>query len=139
MPALVTYGHAEELLLDDFGIQDTPVQVIDIPPALGAWFPDLPIHGILGTGVFSRFRTTLDYRSGYLRLETHGKTGDSQLENGQRERLGAPLWLAENQLLLTCIDRPARARSGGVVPRFRDDRWRFRCTQVRGGSLGTRG
>ncbi len=107
MPALVTYGHAEQLLLDDIHIRDIPVQVMDITPAFGGWFPDLPIHGILGTGVFSRFRTTLDYRSGRLRLETHSRTDESQPENGQRDRSGAPLWLAENQLLLTCADLPA--------------------------------
>ena len=107
MPALVTYGHAEELALDDFHIHDIPVQMLDLPPALGSWFPDLPIHGILGTGVFSRFRTTLDYRSGRLRFETHSKTDEPQRENSQRDRSGAPLWLAENQLLLTCADLPA--------------------------------
>lgn len=107
MPALVTYGHAEQLLLGDFHIRDIPVQVMDITPAFGGWFPDLPIHGILGTGVFSRFRTTLDYRSGRLRFETHSRTDESQRENGQRDRSGAPLWLAENQLLLTCADLPA--------------------------------
>ena len=107
LPAPVTYGHAEELSLDGIGIRDIPVQVIDIPSGISAWFPDLPIHGILGTGVFSRFRTTLDYRSGRLRLETPGTSGESPLENVQRDRPGAPLWLAENQLLLTCVDLPA--------------------------------
>jgi hypothetical protein len=108
MPAWVTYGHAKELLLGDVGLLDVPVQVIDMPPGLAAWFPDLPIHGILGTGVFSRFRTTLDYRSGYLRLESHPSTGASQLQSLRRERPGTPLWLAENQLPLTCVDLPAR-------------------------------
>jgi hypothetical protein len=107
MPALVTYGHAEELLLDDCRIEDIPVQVIDIPHTLGAWFPDLHIHGILGTGVFSKFRTTLDYRSGYLHLETQDKTGNAQLENSKQGRPGAAFWLAENQLLFTCVDLPA--------------------------------
>jgi hypothetical protein len=106
-PARVTYGHAEELSLGDFGIQDITVQVIDIPPGLAAWFPDLPIHGILGTGVFSRFRTTLDYQSACLRLEPPAETGESQLQNTQGDRPGVPLWLAENQLLLTCVDLPA--------------------------------
>jgi hypothetical protein len=105
-PARVTYGHAEELSLGDFGIQDIPVQVIDIPPGLAAWFPDLPIHGILGTGVLSRFRTTLDYLNGCLRLEPPAETGESQLQNTPEDRSGVPLWLAENQLLLTCVDLP---------------------------------
>ena len=107
MPALVTYGHAEQVSLDDFPIRDIPVQVMDIPPTLASWFPDLPIHGILGSGVFSRFRTTLDYRSGRLRFETHCKTEESPYASSQRDRAGAPLWLAENQLLLTCADLPA--------------------------------
>jgi hypothetical protein len=107
MPVRVTYGHAEELSHGDFGIQDIPVQVIDIPPSLAAWFPDLPIHGILGTGLFSKFRTTLDYRSGCLRLEPPAETGESPLQNTPRDRPGVPLWLAENQLLLTCVDLPA--------------------------------
>ena len=106
-PARVTYGHAEELSLGDFGIQDIPVQIIDIPPGLAAWFPDLPIHGILGIGVFARFLTTLDYRCGCLRLEPPTETGDSPRQNGRRVRPGAPLWLAENQLLLTCVALPA--------------------------------
>ena len=106
MPARVTYGHVQELSLGVFGIQDIPVQVIDIPPGLAAWFPDLPIHGILGTGVFSRFRTTLDYRSGRLRLEPSANTR-LPLQNTQPDQPGVPLWLAENQLLLTCVDLPA--------------------------------
>ena len=107
IPAMVTYGHAEELLLDDLEIQDIPVQVIDIPPELDAWFPDLPIHGILGTGLFSRFRTTLDYCSGRLRLETYPSNKTTKPENAEHEPLGTALWLAENQLPLTHLDLPA--------------------------------
>ncbi len=110
MPAEVTYGHAQELLFGDFRIGDLLVQVIDIPPGLAAWFPDLPIHGILGTGVFSRFRTTLDYRSGRLHLETQRKPAEPQPDRGRRDRPGSPLWLAENQLLLTSVDLPALAQ-----------------------------
>jgi hypothetical protein len=107
MPAWVTYGHAKELLLGDLGVLDVPVHVIDMPPGLAGWFPDLPIHGILGTGVFSRFRTTLDYRSGCLRLESSDKTRDSQLQKIRQDRSGTPMWLAENQLPLACADLPA--------------------------------
>lgn len=106
MPALVTYGHLEALFLQDLHIHDIPVQVIDIPHSLGDWFPDLPIHGILGTGLFSRFRTTLDYQDGSLRLETHATSGAAQPENGAQDTPGTPMWLAENQLLLTHVDLP---------------------------------
>ena len=112
MLAEVTYGHLEQLLMDDFEIHDIPVQVIDIPKKLADWFPDLPIHGILGTGLFAHFTTTLDYSSKTLRLAVPGTNNEQKQKNaiaGQSARVqtGTPLWLAENQLLLTCADLPS--------------------------------
>ncbi len=112
MPAEVTYGHLEQLLMNSFEVRDIPVQVIDIPHSLADWFPDLPIHGILGTGLFAHFTTTLDYHDKTLRLAGSGITVEPQNENNTSDHLpvpaqaGAPLWLAENQLLLTCADLP---------------------------------
>jgi hypothetical protein len=106
--APVTYGHLEALCLGDMAIQDTLVQVIDIPSEFDAWFPELPIHGILGINVLSRFRATLDYHRGRLHLETPAMPGESTINKRSPERQGTPLWLAENQLLLTCIDLPAQ-------------------------------
>ncbi len=113
MPAEVTYGHLEHLLINSFEVRDIPVQVIDIPYSLADWFPDLPIHGILGTGLFAHFTTTLDYHNKTLRLAGSSTTVESQNGNNTSDHLpvpvkaGAPLWLAENQLLLTCADLPA--------------------------------
>ncbi len=106
-PALVTYGHLQELSLGDIAIRDSLVQVIDIPPGFDDWFPDLPIHGILGTNVLSRFRATLDYHKGRLHLEQPAVPTGSTTGAYSTERQATPLWLAENQLLLTCIDLPA--------------------------------
>lgn len=106
MPALVTYGHVEELVLKDVGINHFPVQVIDIQHSLGDWFPDLPIHGILGTSLFSRFRTMLDYQTGSLGLEAHDTSDTAQPLEVAREQTGVPMWLAENQLLLTSVALP---------------------------------
>ena len=111
MPAEVTYGHLEQLLMNGLEIRDIPVQVIDIPQSLADWFPDLPIHGILGTGLFANFTTTLDYHNQILRLAGPGTSVEAQRENHTSEQpagvqTGAPLWLAENQLLLTCADLP---------------------------------
>jgi hypothetical protein len=111
MPAQVTYGHVEELFLSELCIRDIPVQVIDMPHNLGDWFPDLPIHGILGTGLFSRFRATLDYPAKSLRLETQYTSGSPQTENAVNDWPGTPLWLAENQLLLTRVALPALEQS----------------------------
>lgn len=121
MPAEVTYGHVEELLLESTRIRDIPVQVIDIPHSLADWFPDLPIHGILGTGLFTKFITTLDYQNEYLRLERHDTpaepvqeyitsdqpVSDRIVSGNPCSDKGAPMWLAENQLLLTRAELPA--------------------------------
>ena len=112
MPAEVTYGHLEQLLMNGFEIRDIPVQVIDIPHSLADWFTDLPIHGILGTGLFANFTTTLDYYNKKLRLAGPGTTVEARQENDTSDQptpvqKGTPLWLAENQLLLTCADLPS--------------------------------
>jgi hypothetical protein len=107
MPALVTYGHVEELVLKDVGINHFPVQIIDIQHSLGDWFPDLPIHGVLGISLFSRFRTMLDYQTGSLGLETHDTSDTAQPQDVAHDRTGVPMWLAENQLLLTSVALPA--------------------------------
>jgi hypothetical protein len=121
MPAEVIYGHVEELLLESTRIRDIPVQVIDIPHSLADWFPDLPIHGILGTGLFARFTTTLDYHNQYLHLERHETPAEAVQEyitsdqpdsaqtvfDNPGSDKAAPVWLAENQLLLTRAELPA--------------------------------
>ncbi|MBT8127844.1 MAG: aspartyl protease family protein [Gammaproteobacteria bacterium] len=107
MPALVTYAHVEQLVLNGLAIEHIPVQVIDLPHSFGDWFPDLSIHGILGSGLFSRFRTTLDYCAGVLRLATDKVSSTAQPANTSRDQVGVPIWLAENQLLLTTVALPA--------------------------------
>lgn len=111
LPAPVTYGHVEAFSLGNIGIQHMPIQVIDIPPGFDDWFPDFPIHGILGTGVLSRFKATLDYRSKSLHLDRSMEAGDGQRDNDTCDTSGAPLWLAENQLLLTAAELPAFDRA----------------------------
>jgi hypothetical protein len=107
MPALVTYAHVEELLLKDLAVRHIPVQVVDLPHSFGDWFPDLAIHGILGSGLFSRFRTTLNYPTGTLRLASDNVYNTAQRTKRTRYQPGVPIWLAENQLLLTCASLPA--------------------------------
>jgi tetratricopeptide (TPR) repeat protein len=112
MPAQVTYGHLEQLVMNGLEIRDIPVQVIDIPDSLADWFPDLPIYGILGTGLYANFTTTLDYYNKKLRLAGPGTTVEPRQDNDTADQpmpvqTGAPLWLAENQLPLTCADLPS--------------------------------
>jgi len=96
--AQVTHGHAEQLKLGDVRIRDVPVQMLDLQPAFGDWYPDLAIHGILGIRVMSLFGCTLDYQAGLLRLEPPNRRRSADD--------GIPLWLAENWMLLSHADFP---------------------------------
>jgi hypothetical protein len=103
LPAPVTYGHAGSLALDGVDVLDPLVQVIEAPQAFRAWFPALPIHGILGSGILSRFRATLDYACGRLRLDPPALRTAADLGPAGA---GAPLWLAQDMLPLTAADLP---------------------------------
>jgi hypothetical protein len=98
--AQVTHAHLERLDIDALGLCDLPVQVLDLRPAFGGWFPELAIDGILGISVLSLFDCTLDYRAGCLVLQPPSSV--------PRRQGGTPIWLAENRMLLTRVDFPGR-------------------------------
>lgn len=92
--APVWYGHAKVLSLGDAILHDLLVQVLPLESVFVPHFGSLPIHGVLGTAVFSRFSTTLDYRARCLRL---GPLGHPQSElNGMR------FWLAGSHYIVAC-------------------------------------
>jgi hypothetical protein len=91
--AQVTHAHLELLQLGDVGINDLPVQLLDLQATFDAWFPALPIHGIVGCRVLSLFECVLDYDARRLVLTPPRSTSQAPA--------GTPLWLAENWLLLT--------------------------------------
>lgn len=100
-PAPVWYGHAKRLALDKLTLLDLPVQVLSLKPVFAPFFAKLPVHGVLGTGVLSRFVATLDYRQQLLRLAPH--TGGSRHQRQvARDRGGAatPLWMAGGHYLI---------------------------------------
>lgn len=96
--ARVTHAHLEQLDMDTVSIHDLPVQVLDLQPAFGGWFPGQTIHGIVGLSVLSLFACTLDYQTGRLVLQP-SSTADPR-------QGGTPIWLAENRMLLTHVDFP---------------------------------
>ena len=51
--AQVTHAHLEQLNMDTLSIHDLPVQVLDLQPAFGGWFPGQAIHGIVGISVLA--------------------------------------------------------------------------------------
>ncbi len=66
--AEVAYGRLSRLGIGDMTLADIPVALVSTakfaPAANGK-----PVAGVIGTGLLSRFRATIDYRNGLLRLE----------------------------------------------------------------------
>ncbi len=93
--ASVWYGHAKTLSLGEVSLHDLLVQMLPLEPLFAPYFNSLPIDGILGTAVFSRFSTTLDYRTRILHL---GRLGRSREEhNGMR------FWIAGSHYIVACV------------------------------------
>jgi Aspartyl protease len=79
----VALGILPELRLGTLAIGQVPVQVMPLRDTF-AHLSDRPVDGILGTGLFSRFRTTLDYARGCLTLARD----DDRLARGEPFYLG---------------------------------------------------
>ncbi len=94
LAASVWYGHAKTLNLGEVSLHDLLVQVLPLDPVFAPYFASLPIHGILGTAVFSRFSTTLDYRARVLRLGPLGRP--------QEKRDGMRFWIAGSHYIMAC-------------------------------------
>ena len=109
--AAVWYGHARELELETLALHDLPVQVLPLGPVFDPFFPSLPVHGILGTAVLSRFVATLDYRSRALRLEPLADRVESP---GPREASasaqGTSFWIAGSHYPVACGGLPGTAQ-----------------------------
>ncbi len=97
--AEVTHAHLQQLDLDAVRIHDLPIQVLDLQPVFGGWFPDTPVHGIIGISVLSLFNCRFDYQAGAFTL-LPSSVADPAPQT-------TPLWLAENRMLLTQADFPA--------------------------------
>lgn len=103
-PAEVLHGHAERLHLGGIRVGDVPVQVLDLHATFGDWFPDLPIHGILGVRVMSQFHCTLDYARQSLTLQSDPAAMPAAPDS-------RPMWLAENWMLFSHADFPDKAQA----------------------------
>jgi hypothetical protein len=109
LAAPVRYGHAGELRLGRLEIEDLPVQIMALEDTFAPFFVDIPIHGVLGTAVMSRFTTTLDYRNGRLRLVA--PSAGPPPCGPVPEREGSAFWIAEHHFLIVGgtmagVDRP---------------------------------
>ncbi len=110
LPAMVTYGHAHSLGLGPFTLRDVLVQVLDLPASLSAHAAGLPVHGIVGLAVLSRFSLTLDYRRRQLRLQLPGTDDDCAAA-----ARGSRFWLADQQFILARLEMPDGASDLWVI------------------------
>jgi len=78
----VAHAFVDDLALGDLVVERVPAQVYETRQVFEDLLP-FPVDGILGTGLFSRLPTTLDYRNRRLRM------GD-----GERLTNGMPFYLA---------------------------------------------
>lgn len=98
------HGHAEQLWLNEICVTDVPVQVLDLQPTFGDWFPGLKVDGILGIRLLSLFDCTLDYIE--QRLELSRPSTQSA-----PEQLGTPIWMAENWMVFSHADFPGERQA----------------------------
>jgi hypothetical protein len=106
----ISHGWVEELALGGWRLGHVPVQVYEIESLFAPFFPGLPVQGILGTAVFYRFRTTLDYPAGRLVLHERSSSGSVPLADRPPPACLATFWLAGDHYVLT------QARMGGSHP-----------------------
>jgi len=139
----VRYGIVERLELGGRAVTHVPMQSMPLRETFAPWFPDCPIHGVLGSGLFARIPTVLDFRTGHLTLDdpaaaaaagtplylagTHHPLIEAQLDRDQRLLLfidtgltGAAVALAPSALRQTRALESGAARlgqgGGGAVP-----------------------
>jgi predicted aspartyl protease len=91
--AAVAHGQVEQLDLDAFALRHVPVQLYDTQRLFAPFFPDTPVHGIIGTVLLYHFTATLDYPGGVLRLLRRGVVdpGSAAASEGPSS---VPFWLA---------------------------------------------
>jgi hypothetical protein len=68
--------------------------VLPLEAVFAPYFTRLPIHGILGTTVYSKFTTTLDYRERFLHL---GPLGQLPEEHNRMR-----FWIAGSHYIVLC-------------------------------------
>jgi len=104
LPALVTYGHVENLQLGSLAVHDLLTQILDLQARFSGYSPLLPVHGIVGIALLSRFLTVLDFDRRVLRLDRQPQ----RLHPGQAgAALGEfPFWIVDNHFPVVRVEAP---------------------------------
>ena len=106
----IRHGWLESLTLGDFRLEQVPAQVYDTEHLFAPFFPGLPIHGVLGTAVFYRFLSTLDYPGSRLVLRRQPIEAAAQPADNRLTVCSIPFWLAGDHYVVT------HARLNGAHP-----------------------
>jgi len=78
--APVRYGALPSLELGGWMLTDIPVHLMSLQALFAPWFSDCTIDGVLGTGLFARMPTALDFRARRLDLgDAVGEPGGASL------------------------------------------------------------
>lgn len=86
------HGRVASLGLGDLELRGVPVQICDIAAVFRAFFPQVLVHGILGTHLLSRFSTTIDYERTCLALRAPGCPPPA--DHAATDTLSEPFWIA---------------------------------------------
>lgn len=101
--AQVLEASVRRLEVGGWSISDVPASILPVRDIMGE---RSPIEGIIGTGLFSRFLTTVDYRSGALILRDPDDSAAFEREAAVRGATIVPMWLVGDHFIFV------RARAG---------------------------
>ena len=113
LPAMVTYGHVESLVMGNFTVHDILTQILDLQSKLTSYAPAAPIHGILGVSILSRFITVLDFAQRRLRL--HATVPAAKSSPVEKQLNEVPFWLADNHFIIVQAEIPNTAAAMWVI------------------------
>ena len=99
---LVRHGRVDTVTLDAFNVHHVPVQIVEIETLFAPFFPQTPVHGIIGTVLLYHFLPTLDYpgRALVLRTVTPSEGADTEPRATGAEHALVPFWLAGDHYMV---------------------------------------
>ena len=113
LPAMVTYGHVEQLQLGTFRVHDVLTQILELQNRFAGYSPLLPIHGIIGVSVLSRFSVVLDFQQRMLHL--HRAMPDPITDAVDAALNESAFWIAHNQFIVVRVALSDSAAAMWVV------------------------
>lgn len=96
MHATVEQAMVPTLTLGSLSLENVPATVMPVGNMIGN---HRPVGGILGAGLFTRFLTTLDYRTGRLVLRDPGQSSSFETQAQASGATIVPMWLVGDHFI----------------------------------------